>query len=81
MMNQRDLDRAGAMARRAGADLVIYNNDAGDAAGCAAGTAPGEWCGQSCDALRLPTGAVCTDVPNMGRSEAAFFRYTSTTTG
>ena len=75
MMNQRDLDRAGEMTQQAGADLVIYNNDAGDAAGCSNGTAPGEWCGQSCDQLRLPTNTLCTDVPNMGRSEASFFRY------
>ena len=75
MMNQRDLDRAGEMTQQAGADLVIYNNDAGDAAGCSGGTAPGEWCGQSCDKLRLPKNALCTDVPNMGRSEASFFRY------
>jgi hypothetical protein len=75
MMNQRDLDRAGEMTQQAGADLVIYNNDAGAAAGCSSGTAPGEWCGQSCDKLRLPTNALCKDVPNMGRSEASFFRY------
>ena len=63
-----------------GARLVIYNNDAGEAAHYSSGTTPGEWCGQSCDKLRLPKGAVCThehrrDVPNMGRSEAAFFQY------
>ena len=75
MMNQRDLDRASEMTQQAGADLVIYNNDAGDAAGCSSGTAPGEWCGQSCDKLRLPTNTLCTDVTNMGRSEASFFRY------
>ena len=75
MMNQRDLDRAGQMTAKAGADLVIYNNDAGDAAGCSGGTTPGEWCGQSCGQLRLPGNARCTDVPNMGRSEASFFRY------
>ena len=75
MMNQRDLDRAGKMTEQAGANLVIYNNDAGDAAGCSSGTAPGEWCGQSCDKLRLPKNALCTNVPNMGRSEASFFKY------
>jgi hypothetical protein len=75
MMNQRDLDLAGDMTEKVGARLVMYNNDAGEAAHCSSGTTPGEWCGQSCDKLRLPKGAVCTDVPNMGRSEAAFFHY------
>ena len=75
MMNQRDLDLAGNMTEKAGANLVIYNSDAGDAGDCSAGTTPGAWCGQSCDALRLPKHALCTDVPNMGRSEAAFFQY------
>jgi len=76
MMNQRDLDLAGDMTEKAGAQLVIYNNHAGEAGDCGGkGTIPGKLCGQSCDKLRLPKGALCTDVPNMGRSEAAFFRY------
>ena len=74
-MNQRDLDRAGEMTQQAGADLVIYNNDAGDSADCSKGTTPGKWCGQPCDQLDLPKGALCTDIPNMGRAEAAFFQY------
>ena len=75
MMNQHDLNLAANMVEKAGAHLVIYNNDAGDSADCEKGTSPGEWCGQSCDNLQLPEGAICTDVPNMGRSEASFFRY------
>jgi hypothetical protein len=75
MVNQHDLDLAGEMVEKAGAHLVIYNNDAGESADCSKGTTPGKWCGQACDKLDLPKGALCTDVPNMGRSEAAFFQY------
>jgi hypothetical protein len=75
MMNQHDLDLAAKMTEKSGAYIAIYNNDAGDAADCSSGTTPGEWCGQSCDKLTLPRHTVCTDVPNMGRAEASFFRY------
>ena len=75
MMNQHDLDLAGQMVEKAGAHLIIYNNDAGDSADCSKGTTPGKWCGQPCDQLDLPRGALCTDIPNMGRAEAAFFQY------
>ena len=76
MMNQHDLNLAGKMVEKAGAHLIIYNNDPGEKADdCAKGTTPGKWCGQPCDKLDLPKGATCTDVPNMGRAEAAFFQY------
>ena len=75
MVNQKDLDLAGNMTASAHANLVLYNNDAGDRKCGEEGTQAGVWCGQTCDELRLPPHTKCEDVPNMGRAEGAFFKY------
>ena len=53
--------------RRGGSTLLLKRYNAGRM------VRPECWCDKLC--TRLPEGAVCTDVPNMGRSEAAFFQY------
>ena len=85
MMHQRDLDRGGPcrgdmtekvgrgcppcdlQQRRRGGSTLLKRYNAGRM------VRPECWCDKLC--TRLPEGAVCTDVPNMGRSEAAFFQY------
>ena len=73
MMNPNDLAVAVSLAADASFRLQLYNNRAEER--CESTTEPGHWCGLACAELELPADAACTDVPNMGRGEAAYFRY------